>query len=931
MANKTQGSFTNHSPLWDKALERYREELKDVDDYNGAMDVGSMEELLSQARALEPPGHPSKTLSSLNRLEPTLVHMNDFSAVIALFLGADAKTAGLVWGSIRIILTLALPAGDMLPDVLNMLEELSMSLPRFRAYENTLPMNDALETSLLASYTEMTCFCARTINFFRSNPHHVLRRKSWASFDGDFKQTIKRLKRLSQLVDSEADAARMRADGARNAEILAVMQSLQGSTNKGVALPCYHVPFGINERFYGRQEVLRRIRNSLIPQERNSQPLSFALHGMGGVGKTQIALHYANSCRSEYDAILWISADSSIKMSQSFLKVAQHLGLVSDDQEAQDSAAAVSKMKAWLAETSCRSLIIFDNADDLEILKHAWPGSGKGSILLTSRDSSAAFSPASDGFHVKPFDNLMGSAVLLSLVGQDPDSGRNQSAAKDITKALGGLPLAINQISGFLVQQKLSLEAFLPLYERNSSKIHARKSALSDYDHSLNTVWEIALNRLSGDARSLQSLLCFFDPDRIYESILVDGSEGIKNGDFHFLADEMDFFDAKEVLLRAALVERTADDGSLSVHRLVQSVVLARLSPPERVESMDYAIKLLGKGFPNTWQSDIGHQFSTWTRCEMCLPHKPSYYMALLTRHVRYLYEREVYDEALEMIRIALQHFDDTSTLAHASAVDLLGLLELDTNNAEKALLHFSDALRIRESSLGSENALIASSLNNIALAYTELAELEQAVAFHQKAINIRLRTQSDRIGNSYSNLSSTLLRMGKADEAEEVLARCPSLKDFNDETFLITGNPRFSGDMVLLSRIRLQQGRLDDAIRLGSKALAFRQGMLGNRLKTCDSLYLVATLLWRRGNSASAIKLLQESVLIAECLSEGKGYLARSNFMLGQIYATKGDLLQSQRYKDAARKLRLGLQGDVLSANESEDSYDRLVVWMLW
>lgn len=51
---------------------------------------------------------------------------------------------------------------------------------------------------------------------------------------------------------------------------------------------------------------------------------------------------------------------------------------------------------------------------------------------------------------------------------------------------------------------------------------------------------------------------------------------------------------------------------------------------------------------------------------------------------------------------------------------------------------------------------------------------------------------------------------MGKPDDAEEMLKKCPSLKDFTDETFLGTGNPRFSGDMVLLSRIRLQQGQLD-------------------------------------------------------------------------------------------------------------------------
>jgi hypothetical protein len=86
------------------------------------------------------------------------------------------------------------------------------------------------------------------------------------------------------------------------------------------------------------------------------------------------------------------------------------------------------------------------------------------------------------------------------------------------------------------------------------------------------------------------------------------------------------------------------------------------------------------------------------------------------------------------------------------------------------------------------------------------------------------------------------------------MLAKCPSLKDFTDETFLNTGNPRFSGDMVLLSRIRLAQGRLAEALRLASKALAFRRKLLGNRLKTCDSQYDVASMLHKDGHTSSAM-----------------------------------------------------------------------------
>ena len=96
--------------MWEKALEQYRRELKDGDDYESVIGVESMEELLNQARNLEPPGVQSKSiLSSLSRLEPMLLHINDFSAITALFLGANAKSAALVWGSIKIILIVLLP------------------------------------------------------------------------------------------------------------------------------------------------------------------------------------------------------------------------------------------------------------------------------------------------------------------------------------------------------------------------------------------------------------------------------------------------------------------------------------------------------------------------------------------------------------------------------------------------------------------------------------------------------------------------------------------------------------------------------------------------------------------------------------------------------------------------------------------------------
>ncbi len=137
-----------------------------------------------------------------------------------------------------------------------------------------------------------------------------------------------------------------------------------------------------------------------------------------------------------------------------------------------------------------------------------------------------------------------------------------------------------------------------------------------------------------------------------------------------------------------------------------------------------------------------------------------------------------------------MKTIQDKESLAYASAIDLDGLIDLDMVRPAKALVPFELALKIREKKLCSNDAFIAFSLNNVALAYTELDDLDKAHEIHEKAIAIRLANNSDRIGNSYSNMSSLLLRMGRPGEAEEMLKRCPSLEDFTDDTFLSTGNP---------------------------------------------------------------------------------------------------------------------------------------------
>lgn len=115
------------------------------------------------------------------------------------------------------------------------------------------------------------------------------------------------------------------------------------------AVQYYRIPFELNPRFWGREQALQAVEEALDPEEGAGSLKALALHGMGGVGKTQIALQYANRNHQLYSVMLWIAAQNTISMGKSFRDIAQDLGLVKGE-EIEDAVAAIRKVKNWLTQ-----------------------------------------------------------------------------------------------------------------------------------------------------------------------------------------------------------------------------------------------------------------------------------------------------------------------------------------------------------------------------------------------------------------------------------------------------------------------------------------------------------------------------------------------------------------------------------------------------
>ena len=116
-------------------------------------------------------------------------------------------------------------------------------------------------------------------------------------------------------------------------------------------LPCYYIPLGLQERLLEREDTVKELRDAFNTNDVAGSSQCVVLHGIGGVGKTRIALEYANSSRSRFDAIFWISADNNFKLAQGFSEVSKRLTLSRESDEQQDTDSNIARVKAWLVET----------------------------------------------------------------------------------------------------------------------------------------------------------------------------------------------------------------------------------------------------------------------------------------------------------------------------------------------------------------------------------------------------------------------------------------------------------------------------------------------------------------------------------------------------------------------------------------------------
>lgn len=418
--------------------------------------------------------------------------------------------------------------------------------------------------------------------------------------------------------------------------------------------PCFimgpHVPL---PEFCGRSELLKQLHSTLIPSKelskagRASHLQTFALYGIGGIGKTQLAVTFAYECkeRQHFNHIFWVQSEDPGKLAKSFGDIALKLGL---EESNENQVVSRDLVLEWLSDPEPRPhdgfkhpssegdtprwLVIFDNADDLSILRDYWPVTGRGSILITSRDPLAktqTYFQCDGGINLEPFQPHEAISLIESLTGFS--NAADHPVAATIAEKLSYIPMAVNHAAKTINRRSFSLPEFLRYYEQEELRegfyqlgIGSPHSTKDSAPKTIATVW--ALQDLSPRASRLFDIISFMDPDQIWESLLtgVAGHRPLSNAGSipvplnNSPTQVNEFLLARTELSSSSLISRNVKTEELTTHRIVQDISRLQMVPARYEKAFGAVCQLLYLAWPF---SEFDFEPTRWPLCEPVISH----------------------------------------------------------------------------------------------------------------------------------------------------------------------------------------------------------------------------------------------------------------------------------------------------------------------
>ena len=357
-------------------------------------------------------------------------------------------------------------------------------------------------------------------------------------------------------------------------------------------------------KFFGREELLNSLQGILTPTSlptndnltRLSSGAVIVLHGVPGVGKSATAVELTYRIQAEFDNVFWLRANSKLHLAQSYHQAATSLGLIRDRGD-HDHENSRHKFRDWLSITCSRWLLVFDDADELQVLPEFMPRRRHGSIIVTSRQMSQAGLGFKDdqclqSFQVDPFvveDATNFIRALAPCAFGAAVTAADASRLTAVARSCGYLPLTLRRV-GTLINRLGSMKEAI-----NIGKIEQLANCLlaSGFSHHL------IEGDLSSTSSALLNVITFLDPYSIDDAILLGGQRHKDVPLREFPMKDDDYFDAKNELITHALLTNGTNSNAIDIHRLTARALRAELDPDSFRGGFQAACRLVEARWPS--------------------------------------------------------------------------------------------------------------------------------------------------------------------------------------------------------------------------------------------------------------------------------------------------------------------------------------------
>ena len=678
------------------------------------------------------------------------------------------------------------------------------------------------------------------------------------------------------------------------------------------ALPAiWNVPYPRNPFFLGRDKELKQLHHSLHTNQALEYSQPQAISGLGGIGKTQLALEYAYQHSREYQAVLWVNAESTEILISSYIALATLLHL--PELEAKEQDVIIQAVKRWL-QTHRSWLLILDNADELALLPAFLPPNWGGHLLLTTRASATG--RLASRLAIEMLSPEQGALLLLRRAGfLAPDGvleqvvSQEQNLALLICKELGGLPLALDQAGAYLEETETDLAGYWHIYQQHRTTLFQEHRGLAaDYPTSVAMTWSISFQKVEKKnpaAADLLRLCAFLAPDAIPEEILVQGSTMLGPMLEPVVTDAFLLSQTIEAVRAYSLMRRNPREKTISIHRLVQAVLQDSMKKAERGLWAERAILAINATFPNV-------KHAVWAQCERLLPQVlgaidliEQYNITnveigrLLCESATYLNSRARYQEAERLHLQALQIRKQGLGPEHLdTAISLNGLAVFYYAQSKymEAELLFHQALHIRKLHLGLDHPDTATSLSGLANLYHAQGKYTEAEPLYQQALHIReqsLALEHPDTAYSLNNLANLYLMQGKYTEAEPLFQQALHIR----EQLLRPEHADVAASLNNLANLYFMQGKYTEAEPLYHRALHIREQCLGlDHPLVAASLNNLANLYREQGKYTEAEPLHHRALHIREQhLGFDHPLVATSLNNLANLYREQGKYAEAE------------------------------------